>query len=76
MVAFLTTKDDVKLQACRFKDLKAKYIILACSSIVLGNPCQIKHASTIPKLKIFEEYLKYPCINKYSQPLQMWKFCP
>ena len=37
-VTFSTTKDDVKLQACRFKDLKTKDFISTCSSIVPGNP--------------------------------------
>ena len=42
------------------KDLETKDIILACSSIVPGNPRQTKHAGTIPYPKVAEEYLKSP----------------
>ena len=49
------TKDDVKLQACRIKDLKTNDFISSCSSIVPGNPHQTKHCGA----KVAEEYLKY-----------------
>ena len=57
--AFSTTKDDVKLQACRFKDLKTKDFISTCSSIVPWNPHQTKHSGAIPHPKVGEEYVKY-----------------
>ena len=59
--AFLTTKDDVKLQACRFKDPKTKGIILACSSILPGNPRQTKHAGTIPCPPSIDIHHYYRC---------------
>ena len=58
-VGFSTTKDDVKLQARRFKDLKTKDFISTCSSTVTGNPCRTKHSGAIPHPKVAEEYLKY-----------------
>ena len=58
-VGFSTTKDDVKLQAHRFKDLKTKDFISTCSSIVTGNPSRTKYSGAIPHPKVAEEYLKY-----------------
>ena len=59
-MAFLPTKDDVKLQACRFKDLKTKDK-LACSLIFPGNPRQTKHAGTIPCPPSTDIHHNYRC---------------
>ena len=59
-MAFLPTKDDVKLQACRFKDLKTKDM-LACSLILSGKPLQTKHAGTIPCPASIDIHHHYRC---------------
>ena len=58
-VAFSITNDNVKLQACRFKGLKAKDFTSICSSIVPGNPCWTKYTGVIPCPRVAEKYLKY-----------------
>ena len=58
-VAFSITKDDIKLQICRFNDLKTKDFISTCISIVPGNPHRTIHSGAIPRPKVAKEYLKY-----------------
>ena len=58
-VGFSTTKDDVKLQACRFKVLKTKDVISTCSSILPGNPRWTNHSGAFRFPSVDEEYLKY-----------------
>ena len=58
-VTFSTIKNDAKLQACRFKDLKTKYFISTCSSIVPENPHWTKHSGVTPHPKVTEKFLKY-----------------
>ena len=36
-------KDDVKLQACRFRDLKIKDFISTCDTVLPGEPRKTKH---------------------------------
>ena len=41
--AYTTNKDGVKLQACRFRDLKVRDFFSICSSVIPGLPTKTKH---------------------------------
>ena len=57
--AYTADKDGVKLQACRFRDLKVKDFISTCSSAIPGLPRKTKHHGNVTRPKVAEEYLKY-----------------
>ena len=57
--AYTANKDEVKLQACRFCDLKIKDFISTCSSVIPGLPRKTKHHGKVAQPKDTEEYLKY-----------------
>ena len=52
-------KDGVKLQDCRFRDLKVKDFVSTCSSAIPGLPRKTKHHGNMTQPKVAEEYLKY-----------------
>ena len=54
-VAHTTEKDGIKLQACRFKDLKVKYFISTCSMVLPRNPRKTKHHRNVPRPKVAEK---------------------
>ena len=56
---YTADKDGVKLQACRFHDLKVKDFISTCSSAIPGLPRKTKHHGNVTQPKVAEEYLKY-----------------
>ena len=58
-LAHTTEKDSIKLQACRFKDLKVEDFISTCSAALPGNPRKTKHHGNVPRPKVAEEYLQY-----------------
>ena len=58
-VAHTTEKDCIKLQACRFKDLKVKDFISTHSTALPENPRKTKHHGNVPRAKVAEEYLQY-----------------
>ena len=58
-VAYTTDEDSIKLQACRFKDLKVKDFVSTCSTALPGNPRKTKHHGNVPRPKVAEEYLQY-----------------
>ena len=57
--AYTADKYGVKLQACRFRDLKVKDFISTCSSAIPGLPRKTKHHGNVVRPKVAEEYLKY-----------------
>ena len=57
--AYTTSKDGVKLQACRFRDLKVKDFISTCSSVIQRLPKKTKYHGEMAQPKVAEEYLKY-----------------
>ena len=56
-------KDDVKLQACRFRDLKIKDFISTCDAVLPGEPRKTKHHGEVSRPKLAELYLKKCCFN-------------
>ena len=58
-VACSTVKDEIKLQACWFKNLKVKDFILTCSTSVPGNPGATRHYGLVNQPQVAESYLKY-----------------
>ena len=57
--ACTTEKNGIKLQACRFLDLRLEDFISTCSTYILGNPRVTKHHGLISRPKVAETYLKY-----------------
>jgi hypothetical protein len=58
-VAYTTEQDGIKLQACRFQDLKIKDFVSTCGTALPGNPRVTKHHGLIARPKVAEMYLKY-----------------
>ena len=58
-VAFSTeTKDRIKLQACRFRDLKVKEFTSTCSTAIAGCTRRTKHHGlVVSRPTVAEEYL-------------------
>lgn len=57
-VAFSTeTKDRIKLQACRFRDLKVKEFPSTCSTAIAGCTRRTKHHGLVSRPTVAEEYL-------------------
>ena len=56
--AYTTNKHEVKLQACRFCDLKIKDFISTCSSVIPGLPRKTKHHGKVAQPKDAED-LRY-----------------
>ena len=57
--AYTTNKDGVKLQACRFRDLKVRDFFSTCSSVIPGLPIKTKHHGKVVWPNVAYEYLKY-----------------
>ena len=57
-VAYTATIDEVKVQACRFRDLKVKDFVSTCSTAIPGNPSKTKHNGFVSCPKVAEDYLK------------------
>ena len=58
-VACSTVKDEIKLQACWFEDLKVKDFISTCSTSVPGNLRVTRHHGLVNHPQVAESYLKY-----------------
>ena len=54
-----TVKDEIKLQACQFKDLNLKDFISTCSTSAPGNPRVTCHHGLVHCQQMAESYLKY-----------------
>lgn len=57
-VAYTATTDEVKVQACCFRDLKVKDFVSTCSKTIPGNPRKTKHNGFTSCPKVAENYLK------------------
>ena len=57
--AYITNKVGVKLQACRFCDLKVKDFISTCSAVLPGLPRKTKHHGKVAQPKVAEKFLKF-----------------
>ena len=57
-VAYTATIDEVKVQACCFRDLKVKDFVSICSTAIPGNPHKTKHNGFVSRPKVAEDYLK------------------
>ena len=57
-VAYTATVDEVKVQACRFRDLKVKDFVSTCSTAIPGNPRKTNHNGFVSRPKVAEDYLK------------------
>ena len=73
-VEFPTAKDDVKLQACRFKDLKGFHANLQFNCA--RKPAPNKTCWRYSFSKSFWGIPQTFCINRHSQPSQMWNCSP